>query len=122
MRPHRCIATLIAVLSIGPAFAQGRSASQEPMKCETGPLSKTYGGSTWLVYSCADGKSAVVVSAPGSAANPFYFMFHAAPGGYRLVGEGNAPKAVTQKAYAELSALSEKEIMRLVEQTRSVGK
>jgi hypothetical protein len=125
MISHRRLATLVVTLLwllAGVAVAQPSAGAQEPMTCQTGPLPKTYGGSAWLVYSCADGRSVVVVSAPGNAATPFYFMFHAAPGGYSLVAEGNAPKAVTRKAYAELSALSQQEIIRLVEQTRAARK
>jgi hypothetical protein len=38
------------------------------------PAEKTVGKTPWLVYGCGDGRSVVVVAAPGSAAMPFYFI------------------------------------------------
>jgi hypothetical protein len=39
-----------------------------PLQCDIGPITKSFGSVPWLVYSCADGKSLVVVSTPGSQA------------------------------------------------------
>lgn len=44
------------------------------LNCDIGPGTKTFGKSSWLVYSCTDNKSLVMVSAPGSPAVPFYFF------------------------------------------------
>jgi hypothetical protein len=74
----------------------------------------------WLLYSCDDGKSLVVVSAPGSPAAPFYFMLWAQGAGYHLSGEGTGSKALTDAALKELKALSDKDIAGLVAQTIAV--
>lgn len=72
----------------------GSSAGQEaPLQCSIGPVTKVYGSTPWLVYSCNDASSVVVVSAPGSAASPFYFFFHPDGAGYHLTGEGPGSKA-----------------------------
>ena len=98
--------------------------AQEPkLNCNVGPANKTYGGTTWYVYACDDQHSIVVVSAPGSAAMPFYFMFAFKDGKYRLVGEGTGNKAITDAAYKELSALKPNEIAALRnEASRAVKK
>jgi hypothetical protein len=39
-----------------------------PLKCNIGPITKIYGASKWLVYSCDDNRSLVIVSTPDSVA------------------------------------------------------
>ena len=58
-----------------------------PLQCDIGPITKEFGSVPWLLYSCDDGKSLVVISAPGSPAAPFYFMFSPEGRGYHLSGE-----------------------------------
>jgi hypothetical protein len=82
-----------------------------------GPITKVFGSVQWLLYSCDDGKSLVVVSAPGSAAAPFYFMFSPEGRGYHLRGEGTGPKMLTDAALKELQDLSDKDIAGFVGQT-----
>jgi hypothetical protein len=93
-----------------------------PMDCSTGPVQRAYGGSDWLVYSCADHRSIVVVSAPGSRAGPFYFMLNATASGHNIVGEGNGDRTMTDRAYDQLAALSEADLNQLVAQTRAQPK
>ncbi len=83
------------------------------LKCEIGPAAKNFGNVPWLVYGCDDGRSVVVVSAPGNPAMPFYFMFYPEKEGYRLVGEGSGRKEASSAAFAELSRLSAADVMEL---------
>ena len=104
-------------------LAQPTDAGSQPqLKCEIGPIPKTFGKVPWLVYGCADAKSLVVVSAPGSPAVPFYFMLFPKSGRYELVGEGTGKKEATAAAYAELSALSDEQIAKLVLEVRAKSK
>ena len=48
---------------------------EDSFECNIGPVTKTYGQAQWLVYSCNDDKTLVIVSAPGNPATPFYFTF-----------------------------------------------
>jgi hypothetical protein len=95
------------------------AASDDPLKCDTGPVAKTYGDTPWLVYSCDDNRTVVIVSAPGSPATPFYFTFHPQGNGYRLSGEGTGRKDVTDAAFGELQALSAQDIAALIERTKT---
>lgn len=99
-------------------------AGDKAMKCETGPLAKTYGKTSWVVYSCLDNRTVVIHSASGNPAMPFYFMFFPDKdkGGYRLYGEGTGKKDTTAAAYEELKSLSEQEITALIAETKSVGR
>ena len=103
-------------------WPQGQNATPAPMDCSMGPVQRAFGGSDWLVYSCADRRSVVVVSSPGSRAGPFYFMLNATPAGRNVVGEGNGDRTLTDRAYAQLAALSEADLNQLVTQTRAVPK
>jgi hypothetical protein len=73
----------------------------------------------WLLYSCDDGKSLVAVSAPGSKAAPFYFIFSHTDTGYHLSGEGTGDKARTDAALSELKALRDAQIVALIAETKA---
>jgi hypothetical protein len=52
------LALLTGAVLAGAEFAQ--SASEGPsMQCDVGPLTKSYGGSNWLVYGCVDQQTLV---------------------------------------------------------------
>jgi len=89
----------------------------QPLNCKTGPVEKTYGSTKWLVYSCGDARTLVFVSAPGSAAFPFYF-FRAKDG---LHGEGTGDKKATDAAFAEISKIDDEDATALVQATLTVG-
>jgi hypothetical protein len=105
-------ALLIASLSCGSLWAQ-----QANLKCIVGPVKKAYGNTPWLVYSCDDGQSVVIVTAPGSSAAPFYFIFS----GGHLRGEGTGNKAATDAAYNDIKRLTDADIQGLVAQTKQVS-
>lgn len=96
--------TLVPILLALCAFLALPAAGREAMDCSIGPVEKTFGGTRWLVHGCSDGKSVVVLSAPGNPAMPFYFFLFASEEGYRLHGEGAGDRAATRPAYDELSA------------------
>lgn len=96
------------------------------LQCTTGPVSKVYGRRFWWVYSCDDGKSMVVVSAPGNPALPFYFMFSPTSDGYEIHADGKerdsgAAQAVDAAA-TELRKLTTRDIKSLIEETKKVKK
>ena len=92
---------------------------QKLLKCDIGPVTKIYGKTQWLVYSCSDERTVVIVSAPGNPAMPFYFTFYPQGNGYQLSGEGTGRKDATSAAFDELKALSEQDIAALIEQTKA---
>jgi len=90
------------------------------MTCETGPISRTYGGTDWLIYSCEDHQSLVFVSPQGNPAFPFYFILHPKDGRYQLYGEGNGDKGASDAARDEISRVSQKDVASLIEATKVV--
>lgn len=88
-----------------------------PLKCDIGPVTKVFGAVPWLVYSCNDPTSVVLVSAPGNPAMPFYFSFSLEGGAYKLRGEGTGSKAATDAALKDLQALSPRDIQALRAET-----
>jgi hypothetical protein len=109
------VLALVGLVSLYPELV----VAQSP-KCETGPVSKTYGSNAWLVYSCDDAKSIAIVSAQGNPAMPFYFILHPKDGTYQLEGEGTGDKAATDAAARELQRLSTADISALINETRAV--
>jgi hypothetical protein len=104
-----CVALLVAQVST----------ADEPLQCDVGPITKTFGSVSWLVYGCRDGKSLAVVSSPGSPAAPFYFFFSPENGGYHLRGEGTGSKKVTDAALGDLKRLSDHDIRALVSEAQA---
>ena len=107
MKRHLLFLAFVAPVLVGAA----------PLQCEIEPITKEFGSVPWLLYSCDDGKSLVVVSAPGSRAAPFYFFFSPEGRGNHLRGEGIGLKPLTEAALKDLQALSNAEITGLVGQT-----
>jgi hypothetical protein len=110
------VGALIASLSANLASAQESRPAQ--LKCEVGPVTKTYGKSPWLVYSCNDNRSVVFLAGPGNRAAPFYFIMYPDAQGYRIEGEGTGDKAITDAAAADLKLLAKHEIEALIELTK----
>jgi hypothetical protein len=101
---------LLVFALLGFAFGAASIEAAPALTCKIGPIERSYGGTKWLVYGCDDKKSVILVSAPGSPALPFVFIFAANRGSYSLHGEGTGRKAPTDAAMKELSKLSDAEI------------
>ena len=109
-----------AVLTIFCAITIGGMCEAQPLTCKTGPITKTYGGTNWLIYSCSDNQSLALVSEPNSPASPFVFFFQRTDDGqYRISGEGTGSRSATDAAFKELSALSQLEIEAILAATHS---
>ena len=77
-----------------------------------------FGNSPWLVYSCQDKRTVIIVSAPGNEARPFYFAFVPTEAGYQLVGEGTGNSESTAAAFNDLRILSANDVADLVALTQ----
>jgi hypothetical protein len=89
------------------------------VSCNTGPVTKTFGGSTWLVYACRDGRGIAVVSAPHNPAFPYIFLFYPTDKGMQLHGEGTGDKRATDAAFKVLAELSSADIAALFQQAKA---
>jgi hypothetical protein len=121
MKRFRTSLTLVFVTAIAPYSASALGTEPPHLNCEIGPLTKTFGRTSWLVYACDDGRSLVVVSGEGSPAMRFYFMFVWKGGAYQLHGEGTGDNKVTQAAFDELSKLDKAGIEGLLEEALKKG-
>ena len=101
---------------LNPLFAVAED--EDTFNCTIGPITKTFGQAQWLVYSCNDDKTVVIVSAPGSPAMPFYFTFLPTDAGHRLFGEGTGNKEATAAAFEQLKSLSEDDIANVIKETK----
>lgn len=88
------------------------------MSCETGPVHRIFGQTKWLVYSCDDQASMVIVTEPGNPASPFYFMLHKQGDTYAISGEGTGDKAASDAAGKEISSMSADELVDLLADTK----
>jgi hypothetical protein len=115
----RVILSLALVLAATPALAIDPKA---PESCATGPVEKSYGGTTWLVASCSDGKSLVFVAKEGSKAAPFEFDLTNSGDGYDLTGHGDGDRKFTDAAYADLQKIKAADIVTLIQATQKAPK
>jgi hypothetical protein len=108
-------ATLFWVV-LNPIFAVAED--EDSFRCDIGPVTKTYGQGQWLVYSCNDDKTLLIVSAPGNPATPYYFTLLPTDAGHRLFGEGTGKKEATATAFDQLKSLSEEDIANVIKETK----
>jgi hypothetical protein len=92
------------------------AAQADPIKCKTGPIDHSFGGTEWQVYACDDGRSLLTRAKEGNPAAPFYFILAATEKGHELYGEGTGDKAASDAAYADLQKLGEAAIAELYAQ------
>jgi hypothetical protein len=112
------------LLSVAMAFStvvsgQVPDQTAAPVSCMIGPLTRTIGGNSWLVYACADGKSIAVVSTPEVAPNWFYFVVAPRGDDYAVSGEINGDKSLSKPVFDELSALSPDAVAALYQEVRA---
>ena len=105
---------LFAAVSTQPLAQQP---APQQIKCEAGPLKRTFGGTEWLVYGCDERASMVVVSAPGNPAMPFYFFIRPEAGTYRIEREGSSDSEASRAAGNSLSQLTPAEVASLLTAT-----
>src|SRR5262249_61504358 len=107
-----------ALLSVflNPIFAVAED--EDSFRCNIGPVAKTYGREQWLVYSCNDDKTVLIVSAPGNPATPYYFTLLTTDAGHRLFGDGRGKKEATTAALEQLKSLSEEAIANVIKETK----
>jgi len=94
---RQCAPVFAMLLAMGlTAYPATELLSQrQSLKCNVGPVTKTYGSTEWLVYSCDDNHTVVIVAASGNPAMPFVFNFSPSNNGYQLHGEGTGSKEAT---------------------------
>jgi len=124
MRHGTLLMALLSVVTLVPISGHSRDAepNSDTLACDIGPVTKVYGKTQWLVYSCTDNRTVVIVSAPGNPGMPFYFTFFPKDGKYQLGGEGTGNKDATKAAFDELKAMSEEDISELIRETRASAK
>lgn len=91
------------------------------LDCSTGPVMKTYGGTSWKVFSCTDGQSLAFVADKTSKAAPFTFTLIRLPDGYDLTGRGDGDRKLAGAAYDELRQIKSSTVKQLIEETKHVG-
>jgi hypothetical protein len=101
---------------LSPVFAIAED--EDSFRCNIGPVTKTYGQGQWLVYSCNDDKTLLIVSAPGNPATPYYFTLLPTDAGHRLFGDGTGKKEATAAASEQLKSLSEEDIANVIKETK----
>lgn len=110
---------LVAVLVCLPLPASAQTA---PMDCTVGPVIKTFGGSKWVVNSCADGRTVILMATNDSPAFPCFIKLAPSAEGYDINGRGKGDKQATNAAMDELGALSVTDVHAMIDETKQLQK
>ena len=114
------LGAVLVLATLASVTAHGEEAApKQVLRCEFGPLPKTYGETSWLVYSCDDGQSVLIVAEPGSPAAPFMFRFRTGADGYVLQSQGRGDKEFTTAAFGDLKVMSVQDIEELISLTKA---
>ena len=70
---------MVAIAACLPLPAGAQTA---PMDCTVGPIIKTFGGSKWVVNSCSDGRTVVLMATNDSPAFPCFIKMEPLTEGY----------------------------------------
>ena len=116
MRLHILVVAIAICLPL-PAGAQ-----TAPMDCRVGPLIKTFGGSKWVVNSCSDGRTVILMAMNDSSAFPCFIKIEPSTKGYSIDGRGKGDKQATNAAMDELGALSVADIHGIIDETKQLQK
>jgi len=116
-RPSELWAAVMVVSTVTSSVACAAPAdgkSKPTLQYDRGPVRRTFGAGTWLVYACSDGASLVAVTGDKSnPAFPSYFLISPEGGSYGIEGEGTGSKAASDLAQHDLSALTPAQIATL---------
>ncbi len=104
------VLALVVVGRANDAYA-GTSPS---MNCAIGPQERIFGKTKWLLYGCEGAKAAVLVSAEGNPALPFYFFVLRESNSYKISGEGTGDKLASGAALKDLKRLTPEALADLV--------
>ena len=112
----------ILLVAIAICLALPAGAQPAPMDCTVGPVIKTFGGSQWVVNSCSDGRTVVLMATNDSPAFPCFIKIQPLTEGYNINGRGKGDKQATNAAMDELAALSVAEIEGMIDDTKQLQK
>jgi len=120
--PLSLLLALVALAEPSPAPAAPAPAGTPPaLKCEKGPLQRSFGGTAWLVYGCEDKATLVVWAAEGNPAAPFYFILFPKGESRELYGEGTGDQKATAPAFEDLKRLDAAAIAALLAEAEQAG-
>lgn len=119
---NRLSKSFAIALALAPLLVtSGKVSGKSSLACDIGPVQRHYGSNDWLVYSCADARSIVVVSATGTSIQLGYFLVSPHGKDVTVAGEGWGKDSAYQPAFQALKRLNAKALAGLVMETKEVA-
>lgn len=109
------LSTVVLALWLLPLPVVAQTA---PLDCTIGPITKTFGGSDWIVTSCVDDRTLTFLPASGSPAQPSFISVVPTAEGYLVDGRGRSDNVAMRAAVDELGKLSAADIRALIAETK----
>ncbi len=105
-----------ATILIGGVCGSARAAPAD-LKCDSGPVSRNFGGAPWLVYSCHDLVHLLLVAPPVNPASPCIIVLTLDGDRFRVVNVGTGNKRAAADAGRDAERLSLDDFTALIAQT-----
>jgi hypothetical protein len=112
----------ILLVAVAICLPLAAGAQTEPMDCRVGPVIKTFGGSKWVVNSCSDGRTVILMAMKDSPAFPCFIKIAPSAEGYDINGRGKGDRQATNAAMDELGTLSVADIHAMIAETKQLQK
>jgi hypothetical protein len=112
------MSALMSLLTLVTSTAQP-APEHVTLRCNVGPIERTFGGGPWKVYSCSDGMTLVMTSATSTSNAPFMYIISFEKGrslvnGSGIPGNGTDVATATQ----ELRRLTAQDFAALISATK----
>jgi hypothetical protein len=103
------------VLAFASPFVWAAAPSSgSSLDCKAGPVQQEFAASTWNIYACSDGKSAVVVPVRVINGQFGYFFISPKGQGVGVVGEGWGNDASFRPVYERLQRITTAELKAII--------
>lgn len=119
----RNISRWICAAALMPAVfvisASSGLAATTTMDCSKNQLTRTFGGSQWLILGCGNNRNILIIQpAPGNPAGASFLVFPNAQVN-RLNGAQPGDKATEDAAYQDIQKLTPSDVAALIEAVRA---
>ena len=104
------------MMLLAPAPAPGQNYT---LRCDVGPIERSFAGHKSRVYSCSDGESLIIQSADTSSGTEFTYSILVQGGRPSVGGNGSGDGEIVAGVYQELRRMTPRQVAALVAATKA---
>ena len=112
---------VLALALASPLVWAAAPPAEPPLDCKVGPVQREFGASSWNIYACSDGKSAVVVPVKVVNGQFGYFFLTPEGQGVHVAGEGWGNDSSFRPVYKQLQRITTVELRAIIQSANHGG-